>query len=265
MRTLLLGLLVVVVAVAAVLLLRGGKHAAVQTTTSARARTMAVETYFYRGAALRPVVVRVPRSQAVATAAVRALIEGPPAGWRTAVPRGASLLGVEVASGTATVVLSHDLDSAPRTVQAQLVYTLTQFPSVRRVRISTGLGHAAVPLADGSGRTLLRPATRADYSDLTPAAQIFVATPLRGTTVSSPVRVSGTASVFEATLVLEVWSGGKRLEQRSVTASAGAPERGTWTQSLDLAPASYRLVLYEPSAENGAPLHTTTVDFRVGG
>ena len=265
MRTLLLGLLVVVVAVGAVLLLRGGRHLSAPTTTgSAPAKTTAVQAYFYRGPALEPVVVHVPRTRAVGTAALRALLAGPPVGLRTAIPSAAGLLALRIVGATAIATFTDGLGFVPRTAQAQIVYTLTQFPSVRRVRIVMGLSQAVVPLADGSGRTVVRPATRADYADLTTSAPIFVAAPLRDATVSSPVRVSGTASVFEGTLTLEVWSAGKRLKTVIVTATAGAPERGDWSQTLDLAPASYRLLLYEPSAENGAHLHATTVDFTVG-
>jgi len=267
MRNILLGLLVAAAAAAAaVILLRGGSshHAAPPATAPKPAgAAMTVEAYFFRGAALEPAVVRVPRTRAVATAALRALFAGPPAGWRTSIPTGARLVRVELAGGTATAVGSSALASARRTAQAQIVETLTQFPTVSSVRISAG--GKPVPLVDGSGARLTRPASRDDYADLRASAPIFVSAPLRDATVSSPVRVAGTASVFEATLVLELWSGEKRLERRIVTASAGAPERGTWTQTLALAPASYRLVLYEPSAENGAPLHTTTVDFRVKG
>ena len=81
--------------------------------------------------------------------------------------------------------------------------------------------------------------------------------------MTSPVRVAGTAIVFEATLALEVRSAGKLVHTETITASAGGPYRGTWSTSLDLPPGSYDLVLYEPSAEDGSHLHTTTVPIRV--
>jgi len=264
MRNLLLGLVVAAVVVGAVLLIRGGKHHHVPpVATTTPARTIALHVYLYRGAALEPVVVRAPATKGVARAALNALLIGARATYRTTIPAGTALASVAIAHGVATANFSAPIASAPRTAQAQIVYTLTQFPSVQRVVIEAN--GAPVRLADGSGRTLLRAATRADYADLTPDAPIFVDSPLRDATVTSPIRISGTAAVFEATFALELWSGGRHLRTLTVTASAGAPQRGTWSQTLALAPGAYRLVAYEPSAENGTPLHQTTVDFQVRG
>jgi hypothetical protein len=40
--------------------------------------------------------------------------------------------------------------------------------------------------------------------------------------------LAGTASVFEATINMEIWSGGKLLGTKLITASAGAPAAGDW-------------------------------------
>ena len=234
-RKLLLALAAAAIAAGVVLALRGGK------SPHRAAATVAVRAYFYRGSGLVPVTVRVPRTRAVARAALHALL-APPTGYRTTLPHGAKL-GVRIAGGTATVSPS---PSARRTAWAQVVFTLTQFPSVRRVAIGS------------------RPAAvRADYADLTPDALIFVESPRRDSTVTSPVAVSGTAVAFEATVALEVWRGGKLRGRLSLTASEGAPQRGRFATKLVLEPGAYRLVFYEPSAEDGSHLHTTTVDVRV--
>lgn len=259
-RKLLFGLVLAAVVVGAVLVLRGGSKSPPARTSPAG--TIAVKAYFYRGPALVPVVVKVPQTRAVATAALRALLAGPPAGLQTAIPAGATLSGVAIARGIATADFSHAVANAPRTAQAQIVYTLTQFPSVHAAVIDAE--GTPVSLSNDAGETIYTPAGRADYADLTPDALIFVASPARDSTVTSPVHVSGTAVAFEATIVMEVWSGATRLYTDSITTSAGAPERGTWSKTLVLAPRSYRLVVYEPSAENGSHLHTTTVGFRVG-
>jgi hypothetical protein len=261
MRNLLVGLVLAAVVVGAVLLVRGGKHRHVPATTPGR--TIALRIYVYRGAALAPVVLHAPATKGVARAALETLLKGAARPYRTTIPAGTALSAVTIANGIATADFSSRMAAAPRTAQAQVVYTLTQFASVRSVVIQAN--GAPLRLRDGSGRTLLRAATRADYADLTPDAPIFVESPLRDATVTSPVRVSGTATVFEATFALELWSSGHRLRRLTVTASAGAPERGSWSRTLTLAPGSYRLVAYEPSAENGDPLHSTTVDFRVKG
>lgn len=254
--------LVAGLAVAAWLVLRERGDTTTTVSTTTTPATIPVKAYFYRGAGLVPVVVRVPKTEAVATAAVRALLAGPPAGFSTALPAGTTLVDVTVAGGMARGAFSQELANAPRTAQAQIVYTLTQFTSLESVTIDVG-NAGPLALSDGAERKLLRPATRADYVDLTPDAQIFVETPKRDSTVSSPVDVSGTAMVFEATLALEVWAGGKLLETAPITASNGAPERGTFAKTLDLAPGSYKLVFYEPSAQDGSHLHTTTVEITV--
>jgi hypothetical protein len=253
MRRLVLVLVLAGVVVGAVFVVRGGRRAHVPpvSTTTAPSRTIAVKTYFYRGNALIPVVVHVPATRAVATAAVNALLSGPPRGYSTALPR-TTLTSLSIANGVGKAVFSH-IVAAPRAARAQIVYTLTQFPSVRSALLSD------------KAWTEYTPERRSDYADLTTGALIFVTAPLRDSTVSSPVHVSGTAVASEGTLALELWSGKRRLRTVTVTASAGAPQRGSWSQTMALPPGSYRLVAYEPSAQNGTHLHATTLDFRVGG
>ena len=98
---------------------------------------------------------------------------------------------------------------------------------------------------------------------MTRDAPIFVETPERDSTVTSPVRFAGTAIATEATLVLEVWTASRRVVQRTITASAGAPERGRWETTVDLPPGRLNVVLYEPSLANGSQLHTTELSLTV--
>jgi hypothetical protein len=95
------------------------------------------------------------------------------------------------------------------------------------------------------------PASRADYSDMTRGAPIYVASPLRGATVTSPVRVSGTARVFEGTILVDAYSGNSTHVQKIVTATAGAPERGRFDVTLALPPGAANIQLREPSPANG--------------
>ncbi len=110
---------------------------------------------------------------------------------------------------------------------------------------------------------LERPATSDDFADLTAEAPIFVESPARDSIVSSPVRAAGTANVFEATFQVEVWSGDRKLRTQTITASAGTGTRGTWSATIDVPPGPARLVFYEPSAEDGRPLHATVVYLKV--
>jgi immunoglobulin-like protein involved in spore germination len=59
---------------------------------------------------------------------------------------------------------------------------------------------------------------------------ITVARPLTGTRITSPLVISGDASVFEATLQWRIVDGGGREYAKGIaTASAGAPARGTFS------------------------------------
>ena len=132
-----------------------------------------------------------------------------------------------------------------------------QFPTVRGVVVQ--VDGKPVPLENGAGKELARPATDADFVDLTPEALIFVRTPARDSTVSSPVRAAGTANVFEATFQVAIWSGGKLLDTKTITATSGSGTPGTWATKLALPSGDVRLVFYEASAKDGTPLHQTEV------
>lgn len=231
------------------------------TTTGAgttTAETTTVRTFFYRDAALVPVEAEVPQTEAVATAALGRMLEGPPPGYETALPEGVKLAGIEVVDGVATATFSAGLGFPPRTAQAQIVSALTQFPTVSAARVAVE-GAGPVVLSDGAGRPLDEGATAEDYVDLTAEAPIFVRTPARDSTVSSPVIASGTANVFEATFLVEVWSGNRLVRTEVVTATSGTGTRGTWEKTLALPSGPVRLRFYEASAKDGSPLHETEV------
>jgi hypothetical protein len=192
------------------------------TTTVPVSRTpLAVTVFRVDGGVLRPSVVLVPRTGAVATAALGALDLGAP---------------VTIDAGTATVRLDH----ASQDEQAEIVYTLTQFATVKRV--------------DVAGRSGL---TRDDFASYLPP--ILVETPAVGARVPASFRVAGSASVFEATLVVQVARGAKVLEQKTVTASEGAPGRGTFATTLRVTAGEATVSVFSPSAANGAPQHRVDV------
>jgi hypothetical protein len=222
-----------------------GEHP-VGTTTGGAAHELRV--YFLRGNALEAVRVHVRDTSAIATAALQKLLGGAPSGLRTALPAGTELESVAVSRGRATVRFS--TDRLPHTAQGQIVYTLTQFPTVDSV--------------DGSA--FARPLTRADFGDLTTRSPIYVEEPQRDGPVSSPVHASGTADVFEGTFAVDVWSKGRLVRTQTISATSGTGTRGTWSATINVPPGHARLVFYEPSAENGSHLHETTVlvDVRPG-
>lgn len=193
-----------------------------ETQSSTSAPPMALTVFRVVGGALRAESVTTPQTTAVAAASLHAL--GLDA-------------SVTIAGGTATVDLPH----ASPAETAEVVYTLTQYPTVQRV--------------DVAGRKGL---TRADVGSFVPA--ILVELPAAGASVPRDFRVAGTAMVFEATFVVELAADGKVLARRTVTTSAGAPERGTFALVLHAPRAGpATVVAYAPSAENGEPQHRVEV------
>jgi hypothetical protein len=65
-------------------------------------------------------------------------------------------------------------------------------------------------------------------------AAIVVESPEPGASVSSPVTISGTASVFEGTVALRILDAdGAVIARAFTTASAGAPERGDFSKEVE--------------------------------
>jgi hypothetical protein len=182
---------------------------------------MALTVYRVANGKLAPAVVHVDRTEAVAAAALRAL--------------GAGTIS-SVADGTATV----DAPGASDEQTAEIVFTLTQFASVQRV--------------DVGGRTGL---TRADFAAYEPP--ILVEDPAAGADVPASFAVSGTASVFEATLVVQLVRDGETLDKQTVTASAGAPARGMFSATLHGSPGDATIRAFTPSAADGSPQHEVDV------
>jgi germination protein M len=224
------------------------------TGTSTVAASTTFRVYFLRDGKVAPVARTVPATQAVATAALRALTNGPSAderrlGFTTAVPAGRDTPPVIVANGVATLPLPPNVT---RPELAQIVYTLTQFATVRAVRSSRMLGDTPA-------------LTRARFEDLTPP--ILVESPLPGQTAASPLEVRGTANTFEATFNLEMRnSSGVPVSTRFVTASSGSGERGTFdtTISFPRTGGPLTLVAYEQSAANGKRIHVVRIPLQEG-
>ena len=222
---------------------------------------MAVRVYFLRGEKLGVAERQVPKSDAVATAAMTALCLGPnadekQAGLGTAVPAGTGLLGLSVEDGVATVDLSGDFASGGGSLSmqarvAQVVYTLTQYPTVKRVDFR--LNGEPVTALGGEGLVLEPGQTRADWRDFEPT--IFVERPGVGAVVGSPFVFEGTAMVFEGSFMVELADvTGQLLVKLPVQASAGGPERGDFRESLvyDTTVTSGTLIVYDQSMEDGS-------------
>ncbi len=235
------------------------------TTTTSQAQ-MTVAAYFLRDEKVAVAHVQVPKSDGVARASMEALLAGPKDGLATAIPDGTKLLGVTISDGVATVDLSEEFgsDGGSSSMQArlaQVVYTLTQFPTVDSVAFEID----GEPVTSLGGEVMVdRPQTRKDYEEQTPV--ILVETPVPGSTVTSPVRLAGTSNVFEANMHLDVYQGDTKVVDTFVTASSGSGERGTFDTSVPLdVTGPVRIVLYAPSAEDGSPQHQVEVPVTVAG
>jgi spore germination protein GerM len=203
------------------------------STTQAKPTTvrtpLSFEVWFARGERLIPQLRTHAPTRLVATAAVSALLAGPTpaertAGIATAVPAGTRLLGISINQGVATVDLTSGYQSGGGSLSmqlrlAQVVYTLTQFPTVKTVRFA--LDGAPVNVFSGEGIVLDHPAGRSDYADLAPP-------PLAGTWRHLP-QAPLTLDLGSAT---SVWTGRQMIvfgtHKGMNVAAAYDPTAGTW-------------------------------------
>jgi hypothetical protein len=216
----------------------GGKTGttAVTEPTGTVPTSVSLEVWFLDGEQL----IRQARSHEatpfVATAAMNALLAGPTAaeakaGLATSVPDGTKLLGISIKKGVATVDLTSQYQSGGGSLSmkarlAQVVYTLTQFSTVRAVLFH--LDGEPVNVFSGEGIVLDHPVGRKDYADLLPV--IAVDKPSAGARVSSPVAVAGSANVFEANVTVKVLDeNGNVVGHAFTTATCGTGCRGTYS------------------------------------
>jgi germination protein M len=194
--------------------------------------------YFLRDGKVSAATRSVVAGPAVGRAALVQLLEGPTDaekadGLSSEIPAGTKLQDLELNQGTATAEFSEPLDEA---ALAQVVYTLTQFSTVRRVRVE-GEEHV-----------------RGDFEAETPA--VLVESPAPGQSVSTPLHIEGTANTFEATFNVElVDADGEVLAERFVTATSGSGTRGTFAATLPFElkrEGAGKVVVFELSAEDGS-------------
>lgn len=234
--------------------------------------TTSVAVYLLRDERVSPVRRTVPATTAVARAALEELLDGPTqaeaaSGLVSTIPEGTALRDVSIANGVATVDLDGRFDDGGGSASmlgrvAQVVATLTRFPTVERVAFR--LDGRPVEAIGGEGVVVDPPVGRADIEGQTP--QILVESPLPGDTVSSPIRLRGTANVFEATVSIDVRdAAGELLLRTFTTATSGTGTRGTFDTTLTVpeAEGDVTIVAYESSAKDGSPLHVVEVPVEV--
>jgi germination protein M len=242
------------------------------TTTAPAGATQTLVAYLLRDEKIAPVARAAAETTGVAAAALRALLDGPTdaereAGLTTAIPDGTTLNGLTITDGLATVDLSSAFDSGAGSAStsarvAQVVATLTRYPSVQRVAFRLD-GEPAQAIG-GEGVAVDPPLGRAEIEEQTP--QILVESPLPGTAIASPLRVSGTANTFEATFQYELLDAeGKPIAKGFGTATSGSGTRGTFDVSVPFdATGAVELHVYESSAEDGSAIHEVRIPLRIG-
>jgi hypothetical protein len=174
----------------------------------------------------------VESTEAVGAAVLRALAEDAD----SEVPPN---LALKIAAGDAQVTGS---DLSPAAL-AQVVYTLTQFPTVKTV----------------NGKT------RADVEGFVPP--ILVEHPTADQTVTSPLHVTGNANTFEATFEYDLKdANGKLLSHNFKMATSGSGQRGTFDFTIPFtvdAAQDGTLVVFETSAEDGSRIHIREIPLRL--
>ncbi|MEH1166863.1 Gmad2 immunoglobulin-like domain-containing protein [Micromonospora sp. CPCC 205539] len=223
--------------------------AAPASTGGRQLDTVTIELWYVRSGRLVPTRRTRPATVGTSRLALTELAAGPTAaeaatGLATLLPAGVEITRIVDGVATLGAVPSVDDRLEHRLREAQVVWTLTQFPTVRQVRFAGGA-----------------PVDRADYADLLPP--IVVAGPSVGARVTSPLTVTGTADVFEATVSVRVLDGtGREVATGFGTASCGSGCRGAYRVVVGWRTAREQrgtVEVYEVSARDGSRINTVAV------
>ncbi|MEH0930396.1 Gmad2 immunoglobulin-like domain-containing protein [Micromonospora sp. CPCC 205558] len=221
---------------------------AAASTGARRPDLVTIELWYVRAGLLVPTRRTRPATVATSRLALTELAAGPSraeaaTGMTTLLPAGVEV--TRIADGVATLRVPSGGDPVTRRLrEAQVVWTLTQFPTVRQVRL------------DGEA-----PVDRADYADLLPP--IVVTGPIVGERVTTPLVVTGTADVFEATVSVRVLdAAGREVATGFGTASCGSGCRGGYRVQVGWRTTREQkgtIEVYEVSARDGSRINTTVV------
>jgi Immunoglobulin-like domain of bacterial spore germination/Sporulation and spore germination len=230
-------------------------------------RSMTYELWFNYDGSLFVTHRTEPFTPGVGRRSLEALFEGPNAAERdanvaTSINPGTRVLDLTIDEGIATLDLD-DTFIAEETLAsvvgsvAQVVYTLTQFDSVRGVVFEVE-GDPLFELFGDPGMDVQR---RADFVDQLPF--ILVESPGIGERVSSPVTIAGTSDVFEAVVsILILDRNGDTVASTFTMATCGTGCRGSYSTDVEYSvetrqPGTIRV--YEVSAMDGSPIHVVDI------
>lgn len=246
------------------------------TTTTVPPADQYVSAYFLvdevageGGPFIRPVSRLIEPTTAVGRAAISALIEGPTEAEQAGTPAihgglpdGTELLGLTIADGIAQVDLSAEIENVGGTfgemaVLAQLVFTLTQFPTVDEVVLL--VEGVEVEFYGGHGMEVTPSLTRDSFLGSGLVAEILIDSPAWFAQTESPLLVTGIARAFEATVQWALYDNdGVLIDEGFTMASAGGPDWGTFQFAVPYtvdSPQLGALMMWEDSAQDGSPIH----------
>lgn len=214
-------------------------------------------------------VHQLPDTNEPARAALEELINTNPVvpGAARVLPLATEIKGINVKDGLATVdfskeVLDANVGASGEALGIQsIVNTLTEFPEIEKVSFTVeGKTDEAM---DWWGHVGLyqQPFSRDMSSVYEPA--IWINSPQPGQKAASPLEVSGSARVFEATVNIRlVDNTGKTIAEGFTTASEGAPGRGDFKYSLEFnaaSPGQGELEVFWTSPKDGKELDKVSV------
>jgi hypothetical protein len=240
------------------------------TPTEIGLTQLVVEQWFTKGEQLYLTHTTVESQPAIGKATLEALLAGPPTTAdpevETQIPPDAMLLDLTINGGVAHVNLSQEFETlddgcaiCDELRLAQVVYTLTQFPTVNNVLFE--LEGQPIRTFGSHGILLDGPQDRKDFEQDAPP--IVVETPYEGEEVASPILMTGTANVFEATVSYRLVDGaGNEIKTGFTTATCGTGCRGRFTERIKFEVSERTeavLQVFESSAENGEPLHEVDI------
>ena len=217
--------------------------------------------YFVKDTSLGLRLVRETRAVTAATparGALEAMFAGPlDPDYTSPWPTGTRVLGIAVHGDVVTVDLSAEARAAnvgagaEQAMVMQLIWTVTEAfgPDVAVQLLIEGR-------AAGWGHFVwAEPTGRGDASEF--RSTVGIDAPTEGATLSSPVRVTGEASVFEATLLYTVTDEHGVLVADDHIMTQEGQRLAPYTLTLDLPPGTYTVTVSEEDSSDGegrAPL-----------
>lgn len=237
------------------------------------AGTIDIAVYYMKDNGKEAYLVRevhtVPKTKAVAQAALNELISGTPVteGAFKVLPADTKILGIKIENGLATVDFSKEVLYANVGAAGEIlgidsiVNTLTEFPTIKKVSFT--VEGSAENGMDWWGHMGLyqQPFSRNLSMVWEPA--IWVNAPAAGEKVGAKFTLRGNARVFEATVCWRLRDDtGAVLAEGFTTAASGAPERGDFETTVTFKPSPAgkgQLEVFEVSMKDGSDMNKVII------